>query len=122
MGPASEEFAIGSTIYYMVKGHEVYGNEWFGEEHLVEVVERLQQKKFPALDQSDTSSIIHRCWHGSFDTIQQLLVALMALEEGKKQTTRPMSVAAIRKQQRVCTQLVNQGILDRIRVPLNSSS
>jgi hypothetical protein len=74
----------------MVKGHEVYGNELFGEEHLVEVVERLQQKKFPALDQSETSSIIHR------DTIQQLLAAVMALEEGRKQTTRPMSVAAIR--------------------------
>jgi len=36
------------------------------------VVERLQQKKFSSLDQSETSSIIHRCWHGSFDTIQQL--------------------------------------------------
>jgi hypothetical protein len=34
IGPASEEFAIGSTIYYMIKGHEVYGNEWFGEEYL----------------------------------------------------------------------------------------
>jgi hypothetical protein len=41
MGSASEEFVIGSTIYYMIEGHEVYGNEWFGEEHLVEVVERL---------------------------------------------------------------------------------
>jgi serine/threonine protein kinase len=122
MGQASEEFAIGSTIYYMVKGHEVYGNEWFGEEHLVEVVERLQQKKFPTLDESETSSIIHRCWHGSFDTIQQLLVAVMALEEGRKQTTGPMSVAAIRKQQKVCRQLVDQGTLDKIRVSLNSSS
>lgn len=33
MGPTSEQFAIGSTIYYMIKGHEVYGNEWFGAEH-----------------------------------------------------------------------------------------
>src|SRR5271169_3170543 len=105
----------------MIKGYKVYGNKWFGEEHLVEVVERLQQKKFPVLDQSETSSIIHRCWHGSFDIIQQLLAAVIALEEGKKQTIRPMSVAAIRKQQRVCTQLVNQGILNKIRVPLNSS-
>lgn len=51
---------------------EVYGNEWFGAEHLAEVVERLQQKKFPPLDESETSSIINRCWHGSFNTIQQL--------------------------------------------------
>jgi hypothetical protein len=41
MGLTSEEFAIGSIIYYIVKGHEVYGNEWFGEEHLIEMVERL---------------------------------------------------------------------------------
>ena len=27
MGPTSEQFAIGSTIYHMIKGHEVYGNE-----------------------------------------------------------------------------------------------
>jgi serine/threonine protein kinase len=70
MGPASEEF-------------EVYGNKWFDEEHLAEMVERLQQRKFPALDQSETSSIIHRCWHGSFDTIQQLFATVMALEEGR---------------------------------------
>jgi serine/threonine protein kinase len=122
MGPVSEEFAIGSTIYYMVTGYEVYGNEWFGEEHLVEVVGRLQKKKFPTLDESETSSIVRKCWHGSFATIQQLLAAVMTLEEGKKETTRPMSLAAIRKQQRVCKQLVNQGILDKICVPLNSSS
>jgi hypothetical protein len=27
MGPTSEQFAVGSTIYHMIKGHEVYGNE-----------------------------------------------------------------------------------------------
>jgi len=78
---------------------EVYGNEWFGAEHLAEVVERLQQKKFPPLDESETSSIINRCWHGSFNTIQQLLAAVMALEEGKTQTARAMSAAIIRKRQ-----------------------
>jgi hypothetical protein len=72
--------------------HEVYGNEWFGEGYLVESGRASATK---ALDQSGTSSIIHRCWHGSFDTIQQLLAMVMALEEGKKQTTWPMSVAAI---------------------------
>jgi serine/threonine protein kinase len=39
MGPTSEQFAIGSTIYYMIEGYELYGNECFGKEHLVEVVE-----------------------------------------------------------------------------------
>ena len=67
------------------------------------MLERLQQKKFPPLDQSETSSIIRKCWYGSFDTIKQLLAAIMALEEGKKQTARAMSAAVIRKQQRVCT-------------------
>jgi hypothetical protein len=33
MGPTSEQFAIGSTVYYMIKGHEVYGSEWFGAKH-----------------------------------------------------------------------------------------
>lgn len=100
----------------MIKGHEIYGNEWFGAEHLAEVVERLQQK-FPPLDQSEIS--IHRCWHRSFDTLQQLLAAAMALEERKKQTARVMSAAVIRKQQRVYTQPVDQGILNRI--PSNST-
>lgn len=44
--------------------------------------------------------------HGSFDTIQWLLGAVTAIAEGKKQTAKAMSVAAIRKQRRVCTQLV----------------
>jgi hypothetical protein len=100
----------------MIKGHEIYGNEWFGAEYLAEVVERLQQK-FPPLDQSEISSIIHRCWHRSFDTLQQLLAAAMALEERKKQTARVMSAAVIRKQQRVYTQPVDQGILNRIPRP-----
>ena len=56
-----------------------YGNEWFGNEHLAEVVERLEQEKLPPLDQSETSSIIRKCWYGSFDTIKQLLAAIMAL-------------------------------------------
>ena len=84
MGPVSEQFAIGSIIYYVMKGHEVYGNEWFGEERLVEVVEHLQPKRFPYLDQNETSSIIYKCWHGSFVTIQRLLAAVVALEVGKK--------------------------------------
>jgi hypothetical protein len=46
----------------------------------------------------------------------------MAPEEGKMQAMRPMSVAAIRKQQRVCAQPVNQSILNRIPVLLDSSS
>jgi len=71
------------------------------------VVERLQQKRFPALDQSETSSIIHRCWRGSFDTIQQRLAAVMALEDGKKQTARATSVAVIRKRLRMCTRLAD---------------
>ncbi len=71
-------------------------------------------QKFPPLDLSETSSVIRRCWYGSFDTIQRLLAAIMALEEGKKQTARAMSAAVIRKQQRVCTQLVDKGILSRI--------
>ena len=122
MGPTSEQFAIGSTIYYMIEGYEVYGNEWFGEEHLVEVVERLQQKEFPAMDQNETSSIIHNCWHGSFDTIKQLLGAVRALEEVKKQTARAMSTAEIRKQHRVCMQLVDRDILSRMPIPMRSSS
>jgi len=106
----------------MIEGYEVYGNECFGEEHLVEVVELLQQKKFPVMDQNETSSIIRRCWHGSFDTIKQLLGAATALEEGKKETARAISAAEIHKQHRVCTQLVDLGILNRIPVPIHSSS
>jgi hypothetical protein len=36
----------------MIKEYEVYGNKWFGKDDLVEVVELLQQKKFPTLDHS----------------------------------------------------------------------
>jgi hypothetical protein len=32
-------------IYHMTKGHEVYGNMWFGDEHLVEVSRGLKSYK-----------------------------------------------------------------------------
>lgn len=60
----------------MIKGHEFYGNKWFGENHLVDVAERLQLKTFPVLDHTVTGSIIHKYRHGSFETIQNLLVVV----------------------------------------------
>lgn len=37
-GPRIEQFAIGLMIYYMARGYEAYDNEWFGDDHGLEVV------------------------------------------------------------------------------------
>jgi hypothetical protein len=48
MGLTSKQFAIGSTIYYMIKGHEVYGNEWLGAEHLAESGQAFTTEEVPS--------------------------------------------------------------------------
>lgn len=41
--PRTEQFAVGSVYYYMSRDYEPYGNEWFGDGHGPDVVERLQK-------------------------------------------------------------------------------
>ncbi|MCJ1255433.1 hypothetical protein MMC24_003249 [Lignoscripta atroalba] len=67
-GPATEQFALGSTFWYMTRGTELY-DELDGPEQ----VDRLMDGQFPATDpQNPIDNIIIDCWLGKFPSIADL--------------------------------------------------
>ncbi|KAI4165349.1 MAG: hypothetical protein LQ342_001217 [Letrouitia transgressa] len=78
-GPRTEQFAIGSVIYYMTRGHELYDNEWLGEDHESRIVSLLQEMVFPRTSDSKVDIVICDCWHGRFRSIEGLKVKVAQL-------------------------------------------
>ncbi|KAI1499840.1 kinase domain-containing protein [Biscogniauxia marginata] len=69
-GPRTEQFAIGSNLYYMVYGFEPYEDR---DDRGPVIVELLQDMKFPELRDGRLDSIIHRCWRGRYQQLKDLL-------------------------------------------------
>lgn len=68
-GPVTEQLALGSILWYMTRGTELY-YDLPGPEQ----VERFMSRKFPTTNALDpVDSIIGDCWLGKFDTIAHLL-------------------------------------------------
>jgi atypical protein kinase C zeta type len=79
IGPRTEQFAIGSVFYFLIRGHEPYEESQIPGHDLVAL---LQSKQFPATETNDKKEcIVRRCWHGEFASIQ-----LLATEVGSIQT------------------------------------
>jgi serine/threonine protein kinase len=67
-GPQTEQFAIGSIIYTITRGHEPYENEKRGPD----IVRRLQNMDFPELGDSCLDTIIDQCWKTRFASVESL--------------------------------------------------
>ena len=58
-GPSTEQFALGSIFWYFTRGEELY-KELEGPE----LVNRLMNSQFPALEANDAvDQVIDDCWH-----------------------------------------------------------
>jgi serine/threonine protein kinase len=83
LGPRTEQFALGSTFYFINYGFEVYGNQCLTEnpkEHGPKVVDLLQNMKFPSLDGDPLiDDIINKCWHNKYATIAELATTIKTL-------------------------------------------
>ena len=67
-------FALGSAIYHIMEGHEVYPELDAmddDDEQLIE--EKFSTGNFPKLECSWMNSIIHKCWSGEYDSADLLL-------------------------------------------------
>lgn len=77
IGPQTEQFAIGSVIYYLTRGHEPYEGTSVSRSQRVTL---LQEKHFPATDTNNTrDAVIRKCWHGDYSSIQQLSIEVESL-------------------------------------------
>lgn len=113
-GPRTEQFAIGSVIYYMTRGYEPYDDEWFGDDHGPQVVSLLQEKNFPNIDDNDIDTIIHKCWYGEYKWIKSLKSEVMRLgrctESSMAKSMREEEYQAKRQE---CERLVKAGVLSK---------
>lgn len=67
-GPQTEQFAIGSILYTMTRGHEPYE----GQERGSNIIRRLQNMDFPELGNDWLDMIIYRCWRGLYESVESL--------------------------------------------------
>jgi hypothetical protein len=63
-GPASEQFALGSCIFAIFKGHKPLYELDYNEQY-----EALEKGDFPLTDSMMFGCIISDCWHAGFDTL-----------------------------------------------------
>lgn len=67
-GPASEQFALGSVFWYMLRGSELYS-----ELNDEDVTSRLRDQILPTTDDQDQIEyIIGKCWRGEYPRIADL--------------------------------------------------
>lgn len=69
-GPRTEQFAIGSILYCLTRGHEPFEKEDFDD--ITEPVNLLQRMEFPLLGDDHFDEIIERCWKGQFTFLRDL--------------------------------------------------
>lgn len=111
LGPRTEQFAIGSVYYYLVRGYEPYDNVRFGEDHGCVVVDMLQKMEFPELDESRDDAIIKECWYCGFDSGKDLAFAIRSLNCGEVDGAEPMSMDCFREMQEECKKMISEGLL-----------
>lgn len=70
----SEIFALGSALYNMATGHDLFFPELDYESDKTEIVRRLRDGEFPDVnDLVALGSVIRRCWKLDFGTMQDVL-------------------------------------------------
>ena len=112
-GPRTEQFAIGSVIYYMTRGYEPYGNEWFGNDHGKEVVRLLQERKFPKVNRNDTDTIIRKCWNGEYGLTKSLKLEVIRLDRRIEfSMAKAIQIEECQARRQECKELVKFGVLD----------
>jgi atypical protein kinase C zeta type len=78
-GPTTEQFAIGSLLYCMTRGHEPYGHP--DDDPDLDTIRLFKNEIFPPLQADDDAldGIINRCWTGSYGSIKDLAEATAQL-------------------------------------------
>lgn len=68
-------FALGSTFYYIMQGHEPFPDlDPFDDEEQIEA--RFTAHQFPELQSLLMSRVIHKCWAGQYDSAEAVLQEL----------------------------------------------
>jgi serine/threonine protein kinase len=65
-------FALGSAIYFMLKGHPPFPelDSWKDK---LEIVSRFKTKYFPALDDVQGGDVVKKCWAGEYESADEVV-------------------------------------------------
>lgn len=113
-GPKTEQFAVGSLLYCMTRGHEPYGHPQEDNPEL-DVVKLFKEGVFPRLnaERDAVDYIIDRCWAGWYESIKDLAEAAAqlpgAVDMGAATTFSAEYCARNRNE---CCRLIQEGLLD----------
>lgn len=108
-GARTEQFAIGSNLYYMVYGFEPYEDR---DDRGPVIVQLLQDMKFPELRDEHLDSIIDRCWRGRYQQLKDLLEEVEAVSSITP-SSKPISISKEHCEdcRNECQALVKNGLL-----------
>jgi atypical protein kinase C zeta type len=107
-GPQTEQFAIGSIIYTITRGHEPYEDQERGPD----IVRRLQGMDFPDLNHGCLDTIINQCWRAlcrSVGSLAKETASLAGAVDLPPATALEGQYVAERRVR--CTCLVDEGLL-----------
>jgi serine/threonine protein kinase len=74
-GARTEQFAIGSILYFMLFGYEPYEDTYLDGD---EIINRFQDMRFPELGEDVLEKIVQRCWFEQFQSMNALKSEVLA--------------------------------------------
>ncbi|KAG8408116.1 hypothetical protein J3459_018161 [Metarhizium acridum] len=114
-GCRTEQFAIGSVIYALTRGHDPYEDEWWGPDHGPICQGKLQDMEFPVLGKDKYDNVIENCWHGRYESIAQLSGHMAGLDQYSCEVIEQQASASyIRSRKHECEMLVQNGVLQKL--------
>ncbi|TAQ88594.1 hypothetical protein B7494_g3112 [Chlorociboria aeruginascens] len=111
-GPKTEQFAIGSLVYFMTRGFEPYEDL---DDPETDVIDLFKENIFPRIQEDDTlDRVINRCWRGSYTSTSDLSreTALLPGAENMP-TTVSLSADYCAAMRIECEKLVESGLLEK---------
>lgn len=108
----TENFAIGSVYYTLLRGHEPYETEYWGRDHFVIMSEKFQNEEFPPLTDSAEDSIVRKCWNGEYQSVKDLLAEFM--DEVEQDDFSDEDEEWLMARRLECKEIVSSGVLDTL--------
>ncbi|KAK2735941.1 hypothetical protein FQN55_001905 [Onygenales sp. PD_40] len=109
-GPRTEQFAIGSILYCLTRGHEPYEMDDFDDD--AEKVTLFKRMVFPPLNGGHFDTIIERSWKGEFPLLKDLSEEVNTLSfENDQPPPLALTFEYCSDIRRECQSLVDNGLL-----------
>ncbi|KAJ9608545.1 hypothetical protein H2200_007533 [Cladophialophora chaetospira] len=111
-GARTETFAIASVYYTMLRGHEPYETECWGEDHFTILIDKFQKKEFPPLTTSAGDAIVNQGWNGKYHSVAELLTEFPG--DNDSNDLPVMEEKWMESRRLECKEFIASGLVDRL--------